>query len=255
LQQKSQEVIETNKKSDEYRLIFFFERGEIRLDNIEWLIQSEKKGDLNLIIGLFSGIKVEKDLTNLKEIENSIFEEIKSKYTVESLKDDPKVRSYRDFFWKWKIADPTRVRPASEALIRRILINNNIWKINTFVNSYNLASAISGVSLGAYDHTTILFPLQVRFAKENEVFLEIGSSKPKKLSGKELVLADQKGIISLYPHRDADRTKITLQTKNAIVVAFGVPGISETDLKFSMNKTAELLKKINGGILESIHSF
>jgi len=72
------------------------------LDNIEWLIQSEKIGDLNLIIGLFSGIKVEKDITNLKEIENGIFEEIKSKYTVESLKDDPKVRSYSDFFGNGK---------------------------------------------------------------------------------------------------------------------------------------------------------
>ncbi|MFX0084598.1 MAG: B3/4 domain-containing protein [Candidatus Hodarchaeota archaeon] len=222
--------------------------------SVEWLIPNEKKKDLSLFIGEFSAIKVEKDLHCLKKIENDIFEKIKSKFTVDSLKDDPKVRSYRDFFWRWKIADPTRVRPASEALIRRILINNNIWKINTFVNTYNLASAISGVSLGAYDKDTILAPLYVRFAETDEPFLGIGSSKARNLSGKELVLADRKGIISLYPHRDADRTKISLETKKALLVAFGVPGISQEELRFSIEKTAEILNQIDGGKLENLYS-
>ncbi len=221
---------------------------------VEWLISDEKKKDLSLFIGEFSAIKVKKDLNCLKEIEKDIFNRIKLRFTVDSLKDDPKVRSYRDFFWRWKIADPTRVRPASEALIRRILINNNIWKINTFVNTYNLVSAISGVSLGAYDKDTILPPIYVRFAKRDETFLGIGSSKAKNLSGRELVLADRKGIISLYPHRDADRTKISLETKKALLIAFGVPGISQEELRFSIEKTAEILNKIDGGKLDNLYS-
>ncbi len=66
---------------------------------VEWLISDEKKKDLSLFIGEFSAIKVKKDLNCLKEIEKDIFNRIKLRFTVDSLKDDPKVRSYRDFFW------------------------------------------------------------------------------------------------------------------------------------------------------------
>ncbi|MHA2500876.1 MAG: hypothetical protein ACXAEL_15005, partial [Candidatus Hodarchaeales archaeon] len=46
--------------------------------------------------------------------------EIRAKFTLENLKDDELVRKYRDFFWRLGI-DPTKTRPASEALIRRVL--------------------------------------------------------------------------------------------------------------------------------------
>jgi DNA/RNA-binding domain of Phe-tRNA-synthetase-like protein len=225
------------------------------MNKINWAIPIEKKKHLSLFIGQFSELKVEKNLSKLSEIEMNFFNRIKNNYSVETLKDDPKVRSYRDFYWKWKIADPTKVRPASESLIRRILINNNIWKINTFVNAYNLASALTGISLGAYDEIRITYPLTVRFSKEDEVFVGIGSSKPKILSGNELVIADQEGIISLYPHRDAERTKITLETSKALLIAFGVSGISEKDLRDAIEVTAEILKKIGGGKLVNIQSY
>jgi DNA/RNA-binding domain of Phe-tRNA-synthetase-like protein len=230
----------------------------IEVDNaqkIEWLVPESKSAGLSLGIAEFSQVKVVSDLSSLKNIEKEIFQEIHSKYTIDNLKNDPKIRAYRDFFWKWKIADPTKVRPASEALIRRILLNKKLWKINTFVNAYNLASAITGISLGAYDKFKIKLPIQVRFAKEKEEFIGIGMSEAKVLNKNKLILADQKGIISIYPHRDADRTKITEKSKNIFLLAFGVPGITKDDLKISIEKTAEILERIDSGSVIHIHIY
>src|SRR2546427_6186444 len=41
-------------------------------------------------------------------------------YVLETLKDEPRLRAYRDFFWRVGV-DPTKVRPAAEALLRRVI--------------------------------------------------------------------------------------------------------------------------------------
>ncbi|NHJ01996.1 MAG: hypothetical protein EAX86_07605 [Candidatus Heimdallarchaeota archaeon] len=220
---------------------------------INWLIpSSQKKEGLRLGIAEFIDVSVSKDLAILADSQNKIFQEIRKKYTTETLKDSPLIRAYRDFYWKWGIADPTKVRPASEALIRRILIKNNIWKINTFVNAYNLASAASGISLGAYDKLSIKHPLNVRFAESGEAFWGIGMNEPKPLSHSELVLSDQEGIICIFPHRDAERTKITLNTQAAYLIAFGVPGISKIDLNYAFELAQRIIEENKIGKLNSI---
>ena len=110
------------------------------------------------------------------------------------------------------------------------------------MNAYNLASALTGISLGAYDKSYVTPPLNIRFAESNEEFWGIGMKEPKILSGLELVFADQNGILCIFPYRDAERTKITLKTKSAYVVAFGVPGISSEDLRYSLEKVSDIIE-------------
>jgi DNA/RNA-binding domain of Phe-tRNA-synthetase-like protein len=45
-----------------------------------------------------------------------------------------------------------------------------------------------------------------------------------------------------------------LETTKALLVAFGVPGISQEDLRISIEKTADILNKINAGKLENLYS-
>src|SRR3979409_2153884 len=61
-------------------------------------------------------------------------------YAVETLKDEPNLRAYRDFFWRVGV-DPTKVRPAAEALLRRVIQGKPFPRINALVDAYNLASA------------------------------------------------------------------------------------------------------------------
>lgn len=165
---------------------------------------------------------------------------------IASLKDEPRLRAYRDFFWRMGV-DPTKIRPASEALLRRVLRGRDLPRINTLVDTYNLVSMSTRVALAAFDSTTIQGDFTMRFAREGEPFLGIGMKEPKALRGKEVVVEDALGPVAVYPYRDADRTKVTPETQAAVIMVCGVPGIDETALSETSRETVELVTRFCGG--------
>lgn len=83
----------------------------------------------------------------------------------EQIRDQIIFRAYRDFFWRVGI-DPTKTRPASEALTRRIVAGKSLPTINTLVDSYNLASVETFVAIAAFDLDLISESLFMRKARE-----------------------------------------------------------------------------------------
>ena len=169
---------------------------------------------------------VEKKNLELEKFKEELIEEVKRNYTLDLLKDGPTFRAYRDFFWRVGI-DPTKNRPAAEALIRRILHDNPIPNINTVVDAYNLASIKTEIALAAFDLQELQGNLVMRFANREEKFLGIGMGKPMDLEGKEVVISDDQKLVAIYPHRDADRSKVTEKTRNILLLVCGVPGITK----------------------------
>lgn len=172
-----------------------------------------------------------------------------------NLKDDIRIRAYREFYWAINI-DPTKTRPASEALVRRILAEKPLWRINTFVDSYNIASAITRVTLGAYDLNTIqeefknVF-LNIRMSEAGETFRGIGMKESKVLKGKELVVESNSKIISIYPYRDAHFARIQNHTKRILLLAYGVPRISLNNLKESLELTVKIYRNFDNAFRTS----
>lgn len=163
-----------------------------------------------------------------------------------TLKDDPLLRAYRDFFWRMGV-DPTKIRPASEALLRRVLHGRTVPRINTLVDAYNLASMETRIALAAFDLVTLDGALTMRFARPEEPFLGIGMKGPKALRGRELVVEDARGLVAVYPYRDADRTKVTPDTRGAVLMVCGVPGIDVDVLAETGGRTVELITRFCGG--------
>lgn len=182
--------------------------------------------DLRVSIVEVGDVKIEKSSEELELFKKEVIEKIKEKYSLDLLKDDAMFRKYRDFFWKIGI-DPTKVRPASEALVRRILQNKPLPKINTGVDSYNLASIEKSIPLAAFDADKLYGHMNMRFATVGETFRGIGMKEDKVLKGGEVVVNDDRDIIAIYPYRDADYSKITETTKNIVLMSCGVPGVSE----------------------------
>jgi len=173
-----------------------------------------------------------------------LLNELSKKLTVskESLKDHPTVRALRDFYWRMGI-DPTKVRPSSEALARRFLTSNNIPMINSVVDAGNIASIETLVPIGIYDAGKIVGNVQLRLATSNEEFIDI-SNERHSLQGKEIVLADSNGVMHVFPYRDSFRTRVTEQTKKALIVGCGVPGIEQGLTKLAVDRTMELIKTL-----------
>jgi len=193
--------------------------------------------------------------TESSEISKAIAEveeAAKSRYSIDEVKDIRTIRLQRDFFWRLGV-DPTKVRPASEALLRRILLNKGLPRISPIVDAYNLASVKTLLTFSAFDLERIAPALSVRFSRAGEEVILIGDRK-KKLTGKELVLTDSAKILCVYVHGDVDETKVTDSTADVLLVAYGIPGISNEELKAGAIVASDYINKFAGGevVLEEV---
>lgn len=167
-------------------------------------------------------------------------------YVLETLKDEPRLRAYRDFFWRVGI-DPTKTRPAAEALLRRVLQGKPLPRISTFVDAYNLASMETRIALAAFDLAKLHGPVRMRRVRPGESFLGIGMDAPATMTGAEVVCVDDDRLVAIYPHRDAEASKVTLDTTDVLCLACGVPGIPEAALRAAATFTADLVTRFCGG--------
>ena len=196
---------------------------------------------------ILTGVTVAIPSRELEDFKRSTENEIREHYTLESLKDIPRFRLYRDFFWRVGI-DPTKTRPAAEALIRRILGGRSLPTINSLVDAYNLASIKTGIAMAAFDSDLLKGDLTLRFAVEGEEFLGIAMDHPLTLRGGEVVMADGERLVSIYPYRDGEHSKITVRTGNALVLSCGAPGISSEALMEAADVAVEYVTRYCGGV-------
>jgi len=202
--------------------------------------------DFRVLVREIKGVRVSEADPRLEEFKKEVFADVKHRFTLEGLKDEPVFRAYRAFFWRIGI-DPTKIRPAAEALIRRGLGGRSIPRINTAVDAYNLASMTTCIALAAFDTSRLDGDIAMRFATKGEEFLGIGMHKPLIMAGGEIVMADASRLIAIYPYRDAEYSKITLQTTELMLVSCGVPGIPLERLKEAVDKAAEFIIRFCGG--------
>jgi len=192
------------------------------------------------------GVRVEVSGAELQAFKEGVCAEVRRKYDLESLKDVSVFRFYRDFFWKVGI-DPTKIRPAAEALVRRVLAGRPLPKINNVVDSYNLASIQTEIALAAFNRDELKDGLLMRTARSGERFHGIGMNEPMELNGVEVVISDEEKLVAVYPYRDADISKVSEGTKNLMLLVCGVPGIDEKVLMNAGAVALELVTKFCGG--------
>lgn len=197
----------------------------------------------------FHDVSVKRENSELEEYKLDVYKDTQNKWEVEKLRDDPEFRAYRDFFWKLGI-DPTKNRPAAEALIRRVLRDRPIPKINTWVDAYNLVSITTAVPIASFDSDLLEGNLLMREAKTGKTFLGIAMDKPVVLSGGEAVIQDDKQLVAIYPYRDADYSKVSQDTKNVLMLMCGAPGITRTTLNASAKEAMTVLPRFCGGTVD-----
>jgi DNA/RNA-binding domain of Phe-tRNA-synthetase-like protein len=161
-------------------------------------------------------------------------------YTLENLKDNPIIRAYRDFYWKIGI-DPTKIRPSSEALVRRILSGSSIPMINNVVDAGNLASIETLIPIGLYDLDKMVGEPVLRFARHGEEFIDI-TGRVRKIESNTIVLADDIGLIHIFPHRDSLRTMIQWDTKRVLIVACGVENVPNSLVDYAVDRVIHYLE-------------
>lgn len=188
------------------------------------------------------GLRVGPRDERLDAFADELMKGFRESLSLETLRDEPTIRAYRDFYWRVGI-DPTKIRPASEALLRRILQGKDFPRINNLVDAYNLASMRSRVAIAAFDRTRLNGDLTMRPARVGESFHGIGMEAPAVLRGVEVVVEDDDRLVAIYPYRDSDDTKVTIGTARAMFMTCGVPGVLEEKLVEADIATREIVSR------------
>lgn len=155
---------------------------------------------------------------------NRFEEEYRHIYTPETLKEHPAILATRQIYKRCG-KDPSRYRPSSEALIRRMLKGHELYQINTAVDLINLASIRFGYSIGGFDADKIQGKeLVLGIGKADEPYEGIGRG-PLNIEGLP-VYRDQEGGIGT-PTSDHERTKLSETTEKILVLVNGYDGNKE----------------------------
>ena len=148
-------------------------------------------------------------------------ERFRRELTTESLKELSGIAATRRVY-KACGKDPSRYRPASEQLIRRMLQGKELYQIDTLVDLVNLASIAFGYSIGGCDADRFVGDtLTLGVGREGEPYEGIGRGMLN-IAGLP-VYRDAVGGVGT-PTSDNERTKMTLQTTHLVVLINGYDG-------------------------------
>ena len=113
--------------------------------------------------------------------------------------------------------DPTKTRPSSEALLRRVQKGGDLPRVNSLVDVINWCSAESRLPFGLYDLAHVRGAVTLRLGADGESYPGIRKDVVH-LAGR-LVLADDVGPFG-NPSSDSARTMVTIGTTRAVIVIF-----------------------------------
>ena len=175
----------------------------------------------------FVGACVEAQVVNTPNCEElwqeikALGERFRNELTTESLKDMTSIAATRRVY-KACGKDPSRYRPASEALIRRMLQGKELYQRDTLVDLVNLASIAYGYSIGGFDADKFVGnTLTLGIGREGEPYEGIGRGLLN-ICGLP-VYRDAEGGVGT-PTSDNERTKMTIDTRHLVVLINGYDG-------------------------------
>jgi len=134
--------------------------------------------------------------------------------------------------------DPTRTRPSSEALLRRLRKGAPLPRINTLVDVCNWCSVEFQVPYGLYDLDRVQGAVELRTGRDGEAYDGI-RKETVHVDGRP-TLADQVGAFG-NPTSDSRRTMITTTTNRALVIVFVPREAAGTRLDAILDVTAARL--------------
>ena len=178
----------------------------------------------------FVGAAVEACVTNSKYCQelwdeiHALEDRFRQELTTDSLKELTSIAATRRVY-KACGKDPSRYRPASEQLIRRMLQGKELYQIDTLVDLVNLASIAYGYSIGGFDADKFVGDtLTLGIGREGEPYEGIGRGMLN-IAGLPVYRDAQGGVGT--PTSDNERTKMTIETTHLVVLINGYDGNEE----------------------------
>jgi DNA/RNA-binding domain of Phe-tRNA-synthetase-like protein len=139
--------------------------------------------------------------------------------------------------------DPTKTRPSSEALLRRVRKGDALPRINSMVDVCNWCSFEFQLPYGLYDAAKIEGDVTLRIGRDGESYP--GIRKDDVHVNGRIALVDAAGPFG-NPTSDSARTMVTTETTRGLLVVFAPREVDTARLKDVMNVTSERMQQYTG---------
>src|SRR5580658_2291053 len=146
--------------------------------------------DVRLAVVEADGLSVSAADTGLARLMDDVCDRKRREFTVETLAEAGPTRTVRAMFRAWDI-DPSKYRPSSEALLRRVVQGKGLYRVSNVVDIGNLGSIETAWPFGCYDRSQIAPVIEFRQGAAGESYEGIGK-QTWHLNGRPL-LADSQG--------------------------------------------------------------
>lgn len=177
----------------------------------------------------------------LRDAEN----DLRTRLTEETFKEAPHIVQFFEAHRAFG-NNPKRYYPSHFALAKRVLKGGALPNINTLVDLYNIVSLRYLLPVGGEDLDHCSGDIVLNRATGNEPFVPLGETQNEPPESGEVIYKDAEGVLCRKMNwREADRTKLTQETANAVLV---IESLQESDpLPTILAELQELVDKFAGG--------
>ena len=204
----------------------------------------------DVLIGVISAREIDNSSESAEVLESLHREEtqVRERFVNQQVSEHPQISPWREAYRKFG-AKPKDYPSSVENLIKRVIKGYSLPHINMLVDLYNTISLKHIVPAGGEDLDKVEGDIELTFASENEPAVKLlGEPEARSPKNGEVIYKDTTGAICRrWNWKEADRTKLSDNTRNAILVIEALPPVDNAKLNEIIEELATLIRKFCKG--------
>lgn len=166
--------------------------------------------------------------------------------------EHPRIAPWREAYRRFG-AKPKDHPSSIENLARRVLKGWTVPHVNRLVDLYNAVSLETLLPLGAEDLDAIVGDVTLTVAEDDEPAVRLlGEPEARPPRPGEVIYRDDLGAICRrWNWKEADRTKLTEKTRNALLVVEGLPPVGRDEIGAALDTASRRLRERCGAEVEA----
>lgn len=158
----------------------------------------------------------------------------------------PAVAPWRAAYARFGVK-PSKFHSSIEALLRSAQ-SGRLRSINPLVDLYNTISLRHSLPAGGEDLAKVVGDVRLTRARGDEFFVRLGATEPEPPPVGAVIYRDDDGVIcSCWNWREAERTMLTPETTDAVLVIESVPPFDPAAARIAMDDLVALAGRHLGG--------
>ena len=206
--------------------------------------------ELQIVINVLRGVDNTVESAEIIRLQREEEARVRSVFLTMRPAEHPNIDGWRKAYTAFGAG--SSYRSSVEALTKRVAKGGELPRINNLVDIYNLVSLKHLLPVGGEDLKAVQGNVELNRASGDENFIPLGKEEDDPPKKGEVVYVDDNNdvLCRRFNWREADKTKLTENTTDAIIVIEGLPPVNDIEVKEAANDIEKYVKKFCGGEVE-----